>query len=61
MNLRLKKLQKDHERAQQKINETNRALEEAERLKEEKREQNRKRTEHVMGLIKQENYTRAMN
>ena len=37
MNLRLKKLQKDQELAQIRINETNRALEEAEKLKESKR------------------------
>ena len=61
MNLRLKKLQKDQELAQIRINETNRALEEAEKLKESKRQANQQRTQHVLDLINQENYMRTIN
>ena len=59
MELRLKKLREDQDRAKQRIRKNEMALEEAMRVKERKRQDNDAKTKFVMDMIKAEQDARV--
>jgi hypothetical protein len=61
MELRLKKLRDDEERTKRRIESTKRKLQEAERIKEAKRQDEAAKTQNVMELIRIEEETRTWN